>query len=147
MKLEKSFSTVQLLTLALLASLLWAGVAQAAPIYRGKFTLTFAVRWGQAVIPAGDYQLRFEDVGTRAFAVIQDAKSGQDVAMVSSMSVGAAQGGSALLIAYEGNQRVVRSLRLAELGQAFTYEPAPIHGAKGVEEAQTIRALPIAAMK
>jgi hypothetical protein len=44
MKLEKSSSTVHLLTLALLASLLWAGVAQAAPIYRGKFTLTFAVR-------------------------------------------------------------------------------------------------------
>lgn len=99
------------------------------------------------MIPAGDYLLRFEDVGTRAFAVIQDAKSGKDLAMVSAAAVGAAQGGSALLIASEGNQRVVRSLRLAELGQAFIYEPAPIRRTKGVEEAHTTRAVPIATMK
>jgi len=144
---KKSLSMIQLLTLGLLVCFLWAGVANAAPIYRGKFTLSSAVRWGQTVINAGEYRLRFQDVGARTFAVIQDAKSGKDVAMLPAKSVGEAQGGSALLIAYDGNQPVVQSLRLAELGQAFTYELPRIHGTKGVEEAHRTQTLPIVAMK
>jgi hypothetical protein len=46
MKLKKGLSTVQLLTLGVLISLLCASVAQAAPLYRGKFTLPQAVRTG-----------------------------------------------------------------------------------------------------
>jgi hypothetical protein len=147
MNLKKSFSTLQLLTLGLLASLLWVGMAQAAPLYRGKFTLPYAVRWGNAVLPAGEYRLRFADLGTRVFAVIQDEKSRRDVAFVPAMTVGEAQGGSVLLIVDEGNQRVVQSLRLAELGQAFAYEPALVHETKGVEEAHRTQTLPIVAMK
>ena len=62
MKLKKGLSPVQRLTLGLLISLLCASVAQAAPLYRGKFKLPYAVRWGQAVLPAGEYQLKFRDV-------------------------------------------------------------------------------------
>jgi hypothetical protein len=142
---KRSISTVQLLTLGLLISVFWLGVAQAAPLYRGKFTLPYSVRWGQTVLPAGEYQLRFQDVQSRVFAVIQDAKTHKDVAFVPAMVAGEAQGGSVLLIVGEGNQRVVHSLRLAELRVAFTYEPTPAHGTKGVEEARTVQALPITA--
>jgi hypothetical protein len=147
MNLKKNLSTVHLLTLCLIISLLCAGMAQAAPLYRGKFTLPYAVRWGKTVLPAGEYRLRFEDVRTRAFVVIQEAKSGKDVAMLPAKSVSDVQGVSALLIADDGNQPVVQSLRLAELGQAFTYEPPRIHGTKGVEEAHRTQTLPIVAMK
>ena len=75
MKLKKGLSTVQLLTVGLLISLLCASVAQAAPLYRGKFTLPYAVRWGQAVLPAGEYQLKFRDLQSRVFVVIQDGKA------------------------------------------------------------------------
>jgi hypothetical protein len=32
------------------------------------------------VLAAGEYQLKFRDVQARAFVVIQDAKSGKDIA-------------------------------------------------------------------
>ena len=144
----KSTSTLGLLTLGLLISLLWVGVAQAAPLYRGKFTLPHAVRWGQAVLPAGDYQLRFEDVSkTRVFVVIQDMKSHEDVAYLPAITAGEAQGDNVLLITKEGDQLVVQSLRLGKLGMAFTYEPTRVRGTNGTEEAHTVQALPVTEAK
>jgi hypothetical protein len=147
MNLKKNLSTVQLLTLGLLVSFLWAGVANAAPLYRGRFSLPYEVRWGQAVLPAGEYLLRFVDVQTRVFVVIQDAKSGKDVAYLAAVTNGEAKGTSALLIAEGGDQRVVHSLRLAELGEVFIYEPALVRGAGDVREAHKVQTLPIVAAK
>jgi hypothetical protein len=96
MKPKKSFLMIQLLTLGLLVCFLGAGVAKAAPLYRGRFTLPYEVRWGQTVLPAGDYLLRFEDVSTRVFVVIKDAKSGKDVAMLATLAISDAKGRSAL---------------------------------------------------
>jgi hypothetical protein len=67
MNLKKNLSTVQLLTLGLLVSFLWAGVANAVPLYRGQFSLSYEVRWGHAVRPDSEYLVRFEDVQTRVF--------------------------------------------------------------------------------
>jgi hypothetical protein len=145
MKPKKSFSMIQLLTLGLLVCFLWAGVANAAPLYRGRFTLPYEVRWGQAVLPAGDYLLRFEDVSTHVFVVIKDAKSGKDVALLSTLAISDAKGRSALLIAGEGNKRVVHSLRLAELGEVFVYETAL--SARDVREANAMQTLPVLAAK
>jgi hypothetical protein len=147
MNLKKNISTVQLLTLGLLVSFLWAGVANAAPLYRGRFSLPYEVRWGQAVLPAGEYLIRFQDVQTRVFVVIQDAKSGKDVAYLAPVTDSEAQGKSALLIAEVGNQQVVHSLRLAELSEVFIYEPALARRAEDVREAQKAQTLPIVAAK
>ena len=145
MKPKKSFLMIQLLTLGLLVCFLGAGVANAAPLYRGRFTLPYEVRWGQAVLPAGDYLLRFEDVSTRVFVVIKDAKNGKDVAMLATLAISDAKGRSALLIASEGNQQVVHSLRLAELGEVFVYETAL--SARDLREANAMQALPVLAAK
>lgn len=147
MNRRRKLSTVQLLMLGLLMAPLWVGVAQAAPVYQGKFALPYAVRWGQAVLPAGEYLLRFVDVRTRVFVVIQEAKSHQDVALVAAMTVGETRGGSGLLIAEDGDLRVVQSLSLAELGQVFTYEPVITHRAKGIQEAYVTHVMPIVAVK
>jgi len=147
MNRRSRLSTVQLLMLGLLMALLWVGVAQAAPVYQGKFALPYSVRWGQAVLPAGEYLLRFEDVRTHVFVVIQEAKSHQDVALVAAMTVGETRGGSGLLIAGDGNHRVVQSLSLAEVGQVFTYEPVITHRAKGVQERHVTHVMPIVALK
>ena len=144
---KKTLCTIQLLTLGLLVSFLWAGVANAAPVYRGRFTLPYEVRWGQAVLPAGDYLLRFVDVQTRVFVVIQDANNGKDVAYLAPVTKTEAKGTSALLLADEGDQRVVHSLRLAELGEVFIYEPTLVRGNRDVREAQTMGTLPVVATK
>jgi len=146
-KLRKGLSTVQLLMLGLLISLLCVSAAHAAPLYRGKFTLPYPVRWGQKLLPAGEYQLKFRDVQTSVFVVLQDAKSGKDVAYLLPVTNSDAQGTSALLIADEGEQRVVHSLRLAELGKVFIFEPVLARGVGDVREAHTMQTLPIVAMK
>jgi hypothetical protein len=147
MNLKKNLSTVQLLMLGLMVSLLWAAVANAAPLYRGRFTLPYEVRWGQVVLPAGDYLLGFQDIGTRVFVLIRDAKSGKDIAFVAPLGNSDAKGTSALLIAGEGNHRVVHSLRLAELGEVFSYEPALARGPEDIREAHKMQTLPIMAVK
>ena len=147
MNLKKNLSTVQLLALGLLVSFLWASVVNAAPSYRRRFSLPYEVRWGQAVLPPGEYLLRFEDVQTRVFVVIQDAKSGKGIAYLVPKTKSKAQGKSALLIADKSNQRVVHSLRLAELGEVFIYEPALARRAENVREAQIVQTLPIVAAK
>jgi hypothetical protein len=147
MKPKKSVSMIQLLTLGLLACLLGAGVANAAPLYRGRFTLPYEVRWGQAVLPAGDYLLGFQDIGTRVFVLIRDAKSGKDIAFLALSGNSDAKGPSALVIVGEGNHRVVHSLRLAGLGEVFTYKPALARGTEDVREASKMQTLPIMAVK
>ena len=135
-----------LLTLGLLVSFLWAGVANAAPLYRGRFSLPYEVRWGQAVLPAGEYLFRFEDDKTRVFVVIQEAKSGKDIAYLAPVTTSEALGTSALLIADEG-ERVVQSLRVAELGETFVYKPALVRGTEDVRETHNLQTLPIVAAK
>jgi hypothetical protein len=146
-KLPKGLSTVQLLTLGLLIAFLCDSVVRAAPLYRVKFTLPYATRWGHAVLPAGEYRIRFQDVQAHVFMVLEDAKSGKDVAYLTPVTNSHAQGTSALLIANEGDQRVVHSLRLAELDEVFIFEPELARGARDVWQAQTMQTLSVVAMK
>jgi hypothetical protein len=147
MKLQGNFSRVQTFTLGLvvLVSILCAGVAQAAPAYRGKFTLPYTVRWGNIVVPAGDYRFGFEDVGPHAFVVIEDAKNRRFLGMVTATSVGDVRSENALLIADEGGHLVVRSLCLGELGLEFNYGSSRSHRAKEMEmgEAHATQVVPL----
>jgi hypothetical protein len=54
-------------------------------------------------------------------------------------------GQSALLVANTGNQRVVHSLRLAELGEVFVYDSKAAR--EEVREASQTETVPIIAMK
>jgi hypothetical protein len=142
---NKELSTAQLLILGVVLSFVLAAVASAAPAYRGRFSLPYEVRWGQAVLPASEYLLRFVDVGTRVFVMIQDAKSGQDIALVAASSTRDATGPSALLLADDGGQLVVHSLRLHELGITFIYEPALLPSVRQVAAGQATHTLPVLA--
>jgi hypothetical protein len=118
-------------------------VADAAPLYRGRFTLPYEVRWGRTVLPAGDYLLRFQDIGLRVFVMIRGTKSGKEIGFPVPLADSYAKGTSALLIADEGNRRVVHSLRVPELGKVFVYDPAL--AGRDVEEAHTMRTLQVLA--
>jgi len=136
-------STIQFLTLGLLVSFLLAGLANAAPLYRGRVTLPYEVRWGHSVLPAGDYLLSVESDRACVFVVIQGAKSGRNVALLMPLYIDEEKGTSALFIAGEGNQRVVQALSLAELGKSFVYEFA--RGATDVREAHTMQTISVVA--
>jgi len=126
----------------LLATSLFATTANA-QTFHGKFTLHNTVRWGQAVIPAGDYRFTLDPGAKPALALIYDAHTGKKVAFVTSgITEGDAKGSSALLIGRRGNQREIYSFRLAELGETFVYDPALAHP-RGVQDANVTEIVPV----
>ncbi len=147
MSSKRNLRVIRFLTLGLLAAVLCVGVANAAPPFEGKFILPYEVRWGKAMLPAGDYSLRLEYINAATIVTIQESKSRKMVAFVlSPIAESNPEGESALLIADRGRQRVVHSLRLAELGVVLIYEPALARGWE-VQEARKTQAVPVLAAK
>jgi Na+-translocating ferredoxin:NAD+ oxidoreductase RnfG subunit len=140
---KANFTSFTLFATVLLAGCFFAGAANAQTV-QGTFTLDHAARWGNTVLPAGDYRLNFDPGADPSLAVISDARSGQRVATVlSAITEDGSKGHTALLIGRRGNQRVIYSFRVAELGESFVYDPALAHG-RGVIEAnntETVRVL------
>lgn len=133
------------------AALLLAGLlgrqATAQEGFQWKVALAHEVRWGQATLPPGDYLLTFEHIVMRmpATLVIRDAKS---LRVVAYEGIGirddSTKGKSALLVGTRGAERVVYSLRIAELGETFVYERSPARLSK-TEEAQQLQTVPVLA--
>ena len=130
----------------LLATCLLARPANAQAGIQGKFTLPYETHWGQAVLPAGDYLLTFTNNSMgNTMLVIRNARSRQFAAFESvNIRQDSGKGESALLIGSRGEQRIVYSLRIAELGQAFVYDRAL---ARAVEEAQQTQSVPVVVAK
>jgi hypothetical protein len=126
---------------ALLATSLFAGTAGAQAGFQGKFTLPFEAHWGKAVLPAGDYVLSSSLDTNDGMLTIRNAKTLRTVAYEPiRIQQDNAQGDSALEIGVRGNQRIVYSLRIAELGQEFVYD-RPL--AREAEEARRTRTVPV----
>jgi hypothetical protein len=141
LNITRNATRLTLFAAALLATSLFAGTANAQS-FKGKFTLTHETHWGQAVLPAGDYLLSFDNHISNLL-VVRDAKSGRGVAYepINNRQDSKA-GGSALLIGTRGSQQVVHSFRVAELGETFIYD-RPL-ARRAVEEANntaTVRVL------
>jgi hypothetical protein len=105
---------------------------------RGSFTLPFEARWGHAVLPPGDYQFTFDVGSLGTELVIRDAHSLRAVAIEPvNIREDSKEGTSSLLIGARGTQRVVYSLRIAELSEAFIYARPPAAGREAEEARQT----------
>jgi hypothetical protein len=142
LNITRNATRLTLFAVALLAITLFGGSANAQTPFKAKFTLQHQTRWGQAVLPAGHYVLTFDN-NISNMLIVSDAKSLQRVAYepvnITQDSTG---GESALLIAVRGSQQIVHSLRIAELGQVFVYDPALANG-REVEEASHTQAVPV----
>jgi hypothetical protein len=143
--------TARLLVAALVATALFAAATlNATPPFQGKFSLPYEVRWGRAILPAGEYRLRVDNVDTVTIVTVQQAESGKTVAMLpfpireSDKNV---RDGSALLIASKGGQRTVHTLKLAELGEVFIYDPSLARGRGTTEEARQTQPVRVLAAK
>jgi hypothetical protein len=120
MKQTRSHTTIRLAFFALLATAVSAGLLRAEDP-KGTFTLPFEVRWGTAVLPAGDYSFQVDNTD-----YIVTIRGENQAAMVLSMppSANNDHSPSALIIVRHGKRGTVRTLRLAEQNVVFTY-PAP----------------------
>lgn len=132
----------------LLAACLFGSPANAQSNFQGKFTLQHETRWGQAVLPPGDYQLTIADNNQGAkMLVLFDATNHRQIAVeLAGIREGSSKGASALLIGRQGTQRVVHSLRIAELGETFVYERPSTQG-RPFEEADQTRAVAVLVTK
>ena len=146
-KIVRHITKVTLFAAVFLAACLLGRPAYAQSQIQGSFTLSHETRWGQAVLPPGDYQLRFVINNGGPMLVIRDAKSRLVVAYESlDIRESSTTGESAILIGRRGNQQVVQSLRIAELGESFVYERPPAHGRAG-EEARKTQVVPVLVAK
>ncbi len=110
------------LVLASLAICFSAGLLSAQqPVFVGKFSLPFETRWGTAVLPAGDYSVRFFGSGFGQPVVIRQGT--RTIAMVEILTTEtpSTPARSQLLVVREGKTATVHILYAAELGTEFHF--------------------------
>lgn len=98
-----------------------AATANAQTTLHGKFQLTSQVRWGNAVLPTGQYRFSMDSIQSPLIIQSEDGKT--STMAVAKTSVDAAPGGSYILTTGSGADRTVRSINLPQLGLSLTYKP------------------------
>ena len=117
---SRTSTLIRVVFLALLATVASVGLLSAQDA-KGTFTLPFEVRWGMAILPAGDYSFKLDNTNS-----IVTIRGENQTAMVLSLarSTNNHAGSSALIVARHGKRGTVRALRLAEQKVVISY-PAP----------------------
>jgi hypothetical protein len=112
------------ITLALVAFTLLASLnAAAQKSLAGKFAVVEELRWGTAVLPAGEYVFTVESMQSPVRVAVRSA-DGRSVALLTSQSLNRVEGGKPFLLTTRyGDHRQVRFLNLPALGVALVYEP------------------------
>ena len=114
MKSLRNFACASLLTLA---ALNFAPHSAAAQDATGKFTLTHAVRWQSATIPAGEYKFKAETRGASALLTLSkvDAPNAGYMLLVNDTESATTLAGSRLLLVAREGKSFVREMELPEL--------------------------------
>jgi hypothetical protein len=122
MTLTRSSKLVAPLGLALLVGCFTANLASAQDGYKGSFTLPFEARWGQVVLPPGEYSFTL-DHGTVAGIVSIRGEAGQAAGFVTSQGIYDQHtlDHSELILVRSGGNYTIRALRLAERGLTLEY--------------------------
>ncbi|MGH9686431.1 MAG: hypothetical protein ACRD5K_04985, partial [Candidatus Acidiferrales bacterium] len=102
MKANRNSVRVALVAVALMAACVFSGPAKAQSEFHGKFTLPYAVQWGNAVLPAGNYVLGFAQGMEPSFLAIRNAKTQHVVVEPANIRDGNAGGESLLVIRVRG---------------------------------------------
>ena len=96
--------------------------ANAQNTLNGKVQFPNEVRWGKAVLPAGEYSLYIPSL-ERPVRVFIKSMDGKIAAIALAQPSDAAPGGSYIFITGAGTDRQVRSMNLSQLGVSLVYEP------------------------
>lgn len=109
--------------LLLLSILTGAVAANAQDAFDGKFQLSSAVRWGRAVLPAGEYSFALESTERPLLVQIFRADRNGGAMVMARTFEDARPGASYLFITEDGSKRTVRSLNLPQLKMSLIFEP------------------------
>ena len=121
MNSNQSLRVVRFAVLALVTACMGASLASAQTA-EGKFNLPFAVRWGQAVLPPGNYTFTVNSSG--GFPANSVVVRGEDlkVRIIASTSHDDSfSGKNELIVERQGEGGAVRTLRLAGVGLVLYY--------------------------
>jgi hypothetical protein len=122
MNTNRSLKLVKFAVLALLTACMGASLANAQTV-AGRFNLPFQVRWGQAVLPPGNYSFTLSTGTAPLFVIVRgDDHTGSIIA--SPILGDDFSGKSALIVERNGGRGTVRALRLPDAGLVIYY-PAP----------------------
>lgn len=111
----------RLLLSVFVAACAFAAAAYSRPIFIGKFTLPYEVRWGQAVLPPGVYYIRMDSIADQV--VVVSAGGQRTMFMKPPIIADSKQAGTSLTLTTTGNERRVRSLNLPEIGKSAIFAP------------------------
>lgn len=136
----------KLLMGVLIATCAFAAAANAVPTFAGKFTLPYDVRWGQTVLPAGDYVIRMDSTGSPALISPADG-SRAGVFTEPPFAEDSHSSGTYLTITNQENQRRVRSLNLPELGKVIVFAPLTRSEREALAKAGQINTVPVVTAK
>jgi len=112
----------RLVAAAVLVVSLCAAAGYAQPSFAGRFTLPYEVNWGKNVLPAGDYRIIMEQLGTKTTIESADGK----IAFFTPIPIpqNSKGGTTGLVVVLHGNERFVRALNLPHNGVSLVYQPA-----------------------
>ncbi|MGA9885751.1 MAG: hypothetical protein WBQ34_18695 [Candidatus Acidiferrales bacterium] len=142
MKTNRKSIQGALVAVALMAACVFSGPAKAQSEFQGKFTLPYAVQWGNAVLPAGNYVLGFAQGAESSLLAVRNAKTQHVVFEPANIRDGNAGGESVLVIRVRGRQHVVSALKIGELGETYVYERIP-ESERELEEAHGTQTIPV----
>ena len=119
---ERSLLLMKLSTVVAVASCLLAGTANAQAVVKGRFTLPYEVRWGSAVLPAGQYSITMRSVAEPA--LVRSLTGKKRVFLLARFADDAIETHPpGLLITRDETGRVVRSFNWPAGGKNFVYKP------------------------
>lgn len=125
-----------------IATGLFAGTANAQSLVKGTFTLPYEVRWGRALLPAGQYSIQIDSVNAPARVT---TPTGAIRAFVVARSIDSAMTGhpTALVITRGEGERVVRAFNWREGNRSFVYKPFTKVERKAFARANDTERIPI----
>lgn len=139
-------ASLKLILGVVIATFVCSAAANAQPRFEGKFTLPFEVRWGQAVLPAGDYVIRMDATASPAKIIPADGSSA-GVYTEYPLVQDSQSGGTFLTITHEANQRRVRSLNLPQIGKTIVFAPLTKSEREAYAKAGQINTVPVVTAK
>jgi hypothetical protein len=139
-------ASLRLLLGVVIATFVFTGAANAQPSFAGKFTLPYEVRWGQAVLPAGDYVIRMDATASPARITPANGSSA-GVYTEYPLVQDSHTSGTYLTITHETNQRRVRSLNLPQIGKMIVFAPLTKGEREAYAKAGQINTVPVVTAK
>jgi hypothetical protein len=139
--LTRHSTTAKLLLGVLFATCMFTAAASAQSSFEGKFTLPYEVHWSHAVLPAGEYSIQVNMKGEPV--VLRSTTSGRSVNTGTPILGDGEKGAACLTVTIRGNERIVRSLNLPQIGNSLIFEPLTKTEREMFAKAGQIHAVPV----